>query len=627
VLLAIGLAILAPVGTPPYAKGDIARQVGLALGQNFAKPALKVAAALATLGAIATGRRPLVRAAVVGEAVLWTVTDYIRDSAGELAALHLAFFGLLVGIRAVALDEGALPLADSRREWLESPGMAALDGFWEEDAIAFVAGIVAGGVVCWTVTGGQTIAADEWGYTFQAALFAKGRAYGSVPACAESFAGFDVYQYMGRSFAQYTPAWPAFMTPFVAVGVAWLAGPVSLGLLCAGVSRLGRRAVAGASTTTELSTSRVRLGGRLAVAALVLSSSTVLNGASRFSHVFVAAMFAWSVEALFVLSRPELSGRAQRRWGILLGAAAALLISARPADGSTLGLGLFAYVAFALAKRRIRLTALASPLATFSVVAFGALIILRLQLGEWFKTGYSLIPIFHPWDSVAWSPPRADEYRWGFPLAAGAYCWAPCSPAVGLAGLASLRGDARRLATVLFVGCSALVVLYTLTKFGRVSDWGYGPRYDLPCIVPMAVGTGVVLEELWNHARRPSALVRRVDAYGPVALAVLAVAIAADRIGPRVYAYARERVRSHNRLHEALKRSPLEHAVVFVDRGVNDTDPLDLTENLPIDLYPDQAVLVAIDRGPASIECVRREFPVRALYRALPGPETKIVSF
>jgi hypothetical protein len=303
------------------------------------------------------------------------------------------------------------------------------------------------------------------------------------------------------------------------------------------------------------------------------------------------------------------------------------MVTARPADGCTLGLGPSAYLAFTLAKRRIRLEAIAGAVLTFALVVVSALVILRLQLGQWFKTGYSLVATFDPWAVLGWSLPKPSEYRWGFPLAAGAYCWAPCSPAVALAGLASLRGEARRVAIVLATGCSALVALYTLAEFGRVSDWGYGPRYTLPCIVPMAVGTGVVLEQLCSRAFRPSAVVHRLDGYGPLALAVAALVLAVNRIGPEVYAFAGERVRIRNRLHEAVLRSPLEHAVVFVDRGVGDADPLDLTQNLPIDLYPDQSVLIAIDRGPESIECVRREFPNRTLYRALPGPETKVVPF
>ena len=31
---------------------------------------------------------------------------------------------------------------------------------------------------------------------------------------------------------------------------------------------------------------------------------------------------------------------------------------------------------------------------------------------------------------------------------------------------------------------------------------------------------------------------------------------------------------------------------------------MDLTENLPLDLYPDQDVLIAIDRGPEEERCV-----------------------
>jgi hypothetical protein len=54
---------------------------------------------------------------------------------------------------------------------------------------------------------------------------------------------------------------------------------------------------------------------------------------------------------------------------------------------------------------------------------------------------------------------------------------------------------------------------------------------------------------------------------------------------------------------------------------------MDLTENLPLDLYPNQDVLIAIERGPELVRCVQEHYPNRRFYRALPGPPVQIVPF
>jgi len=54
--------------------------------------------------------------------------------------------------------------------------------------------------------------------------------------------------------------------------------------------------------------------------------------------------------------------------------------------------------------------------------------------------------------------------------------------------------------------------------------------------------------------------------------------------------------------------------------GATGFDVLDLTENLPLDLYPNQDVLIAIERKPEFTQCVRRNFPDRAIYKAYGNP-------
>jgi hypothetical protein len=255
------------------------------------------------------------------------------------------------------------------------------------------------------------------------------------------------------------------------------------------------------------------------------------------------------------------------------------------------------------------------------------LVILRLQIGVWFKSGYSLTEVIYPWAASKWSLPKPNEYRWGIPLATGSYCWWPCSPAVGLAGLALLRGRARRIAFMFFVGTPPMLALYTMSEYGRGVDFGYGPRYVLPLIVPMAVGTGVVFGELWTRARLRGSSESALALAGPAVLALSAVGLGVVRIGAMVYPHNYADVHNHNRVHDAIAHDQLHHAVVFGGSGLNMTDPMDLTENLPLDLYPDQDVLIAIDRSPELSRCVMDRYPGRKYYRAIPGDPVRLVPY
>lgn len=620
-LTAIAFAVIAPVD------GDFLRGMGMTIEPTHVKSVLKIAAGFATIAAVITRQWRVVVVAALGQAVLWPITGYIVDSDAELAATYLAFFGLLVGLYrptpvAREAEPSSGPAAPGLSDWI------ARD-YRIDDIVIFAAATVAASLACWLVLHGRTNSGDEWANTFQAALFAKLHAYGGIPHCSEAFRNFWVFQYLGRSFAQYTPGWPYFMTPFVILHLTWLAGPASLGLLTVGVARLGRRASAGfAAGAAPPSLAHVRAAGIFAAASLGLGAMTLINGASRYPHVFEAALFAWSLEALCRVSERGLSRQDQERWGAVLGAGTTLMLATRPSDGATLGLGLFTYFVYALIRRRIGWRAIAAAAAAAALLGGLTLVILRLQLGRWFQTGYSLAETFYPWAKVAWSLPKPNEYKWGFPLAAGSYCWWPCSPAVGLAGLAALKGRARRLAFVFFLSAVSLVLLCTLTEFGRGFDLGYGPRYELPLLVPMAVGTGVVLADLWTRARAHAVGTSALALGGPAALALAAVVVGVVRIAPYLYPFTYADVRTHNRLKDAIDASTdLHNAVVFGGVGLNTTDPLDLTENLPLDLYPNQDVLIAIDRGPEETRCVQEKYRGRKFYRAIPSEPVRIVRY
>jgi hypothetical protein len=642
VLFAIALAITAP------ALGEFLVGVGAVLPLHYLPWALKTAAALAALGAVMTRLPSVAIAGVLGEALLWKVTDYIQDSDIEIAALHVGFFGLLVGlhVRATLRREGVaslavappLPSSTAAAAWAGT-GTAAGNGaaaaaavaretrrgLWRDDVFAFVLGTAAGAVVCRGLLHGFTNSGDEWANTFQAAVFAKLRAFAAVPRCSESFRSFWVFQYLGRSFSQYTPGWPLFMAPFVLVRAVWLAGPASLGLLSAAGVAPGRE---------PPPAGLVRAAGWLAVVALLPGASLLINGGSRYPHVFVAAMFAWAVEAVMALERPgagpgpSRGGRARSwAWGATLGVSAGLLLAARPGDGAALGIGIFLYFVIALARGRVGWRALTASTATFGVIVGLTLVILRLQVGRWWVTGYSLTPVIYPWVDFKWSIPAPNEYKWAIPLASWAYCWWPCSVGVGLAGMALFQGRARGMAVVFVASYVPFFALYSLLSMARGFDLGYGPRYTLPSVVPMAVGSGVVLAHLWAGARQRWTSASALRTGGPAAVALTAIFLGVLRVAPYLYPITYADVQAHNRLAEALRAQPLKNAVVFGGPGFNNTDPADLTENLPLELYRNQDVLIAVDRGPEALRCVRELYPQRSFYRAVPGPHVQLLPF
>jgi hypothetical protein len=628
---AVACTVLAPVA------GDFLKGIGLTTTPWEVVTWLKMALAAATVASLVTSfttrRWALGVVAVFGAYAMWEAVGYITSSDGELAVAVLAFLGLLIGIQWRLLP--ATPAPPRPDSLAPHPRQRPL---WVDDAAAFVLGTLGGAVVCRVVLHGWTGSGDEWADTYQAALFAKFHAYGVVPHCSEAFRAFWVFQYMGRTFAQYTPGWPFFMAPFVALHAVSLAGPASLGLLAAGIGRLARRGAAGFSKgTARPQRDEVRSAGRFAIALTLLSSTVLINGGSRYPHIFVAAMFAWSIEALLTISTGatgtpgtegtacDLSNDRQWSWGAVLGGCTSLMLAARPGDGLTLGFGLFLYFVYALVRWRFRWRSLAGAAAVFAFVIGLTLVVLRLQLGKWFTTGYSLTEVFYPWAKVAWSWPKPDEYKWGIPLATGSYCWWPCAPAIGLAGIAALRGRARRMGFIFFFGVLPFVAFYTASEFGRGFALGYGPRYALPIVVPMAVGGGVVFAQLWTYARSAAVDRSALAAAGPAALAITAVLLAVLRIAPLVYPYTFTDVQNHNRLNEAIAKAGLQNAIVFANMGFSDTDPMDLPENLPLELYPNQDVLIAVDHNPDENRCVRRMNPSRRAYRAVPGYPVRIV--
>ncbi len=347
-----------------------------------------------------------------------------------------------------------------------------------------------------------------------------------------------------------------------------------------------------------------------------LGPALLLNGASRFSHTMVCACFAWSVESLAVLCDRSTAGRPARGWGFLFGAAIALGLAARPADGGILGFGVFLYFAWALYRRRVGWRNLV--FAGLGAAVFGGLtlVILRLQLGVWFKTAYALAPSIHPEAELVLSFPKPEDWKYGIPLAFGSYCWWPVAPALGIAGLVpALRGSERRIPFMLAMSTLPLLGFYSLVEFSRGHDDGMGPRYTLPVVLPMAIGGAVILAPLFTRAwDRVSGWRTRFRTIGPAALAAIAIVSGAARIGPLMYPVAHAQFTGWAAPLLGARQMGLKNAIVIIEPGRVPHHETNLAQNPPTN--PNPPVLFLIRRGPEDEVCAREHFPGRTWYRA-----------
>jgi hypothetical protein len=594
--VAVACAVLAPVEAGFFAS------LGLAPGPERLSNVLRGAMLLGALASLLAGRPWTAVAGLVLEVGLSRLRAIVTESDWELSALHLIALGALAGTWGRANELARRSATGPRR----ALGV---------DLATFAVATSLAALVAHFVLLRSTDSSDEWAYTFQSHVFAKGRAYATMPPCAPALESFWVFSREGRLFSQYPPGWPLFAAPFAVLRIFWLAGPFTHGLLAVGVARLARRATADDADPERPSWHAVRAG--LVAAACVTTGSTMLiNGGSRFAHTFVCACFAWAVEGLCAAASRGASRRCA--WGAVSGTAAAFMLASRVADGGLLGIGLTIYFFWALARRRLHWKAALVLFASFAVWVLVALVLLRLQLGRWFETGYSLTrELRGDWAVFKLSAPRPNELRWGVPLATGSYCWWPSAPAVGVAGMVLLaRTAARRIAFLLSVGSVALLAFYSFVEFGRGWDFGYGPRYTLPVVVLMAVGAGAALGPAWTAAASRHGAASAWSRGGPLAVALLAAVIGVVRIAPLVYPANYEDVRLRNLLSITAQEHGLHHAIVLASPGTTIGDPLDLAKNLPVDLYPEQDVIYASDRMPDAETCLRHAFPDRAFYRA-----------
>jgi hypothetical protein len=605
--LATWMAALSPL------EPDLATAFGFHLQPGHLASYLRLAAALATLATAVARPRWLVVFALAGEYALARACDWAQNADWELAALHLAWIGVLIGANAWANAKepsAPLPLPTTARR--------------RHDVWIFVGATLLAAVVASAFELRMCGSGDEWANTYQADLFGHFKAYAHAPPCKATQQMFWVFFYQDRAFAQYTPGWPLFMAPFQLLGVPWLAGPVMTGIMAVGVARLARRAAAAGIAGVDVVTERhVRAAGVLAAVTATLGPSMLLNGGSRYPHPMICACLAWSIEGVCALASPDTPAEKKTRWGLFLGTVAALFLACRPADGGMLGPPLFLYFLYALARRRMGWRPLAATLVAFGLWAALVLVILRLQLGAWFKTGYDITEVFHPWARLDFRPAQPGEIKHVVPLATGAYMWWPAAPALGMAGLLATRGAGRAIAFMLGAGACILFAFYYKSTFAHSGATGYGPRLHLALVVAMAVGGAVALAPLWVRATRHATGRTALATAGPAALVALAIALGVLRVAPLVYPSVHAEMMKKTAPLRAIQKAHLKHAVVTVTRGETAFDPLDLLQNVPTAKDPD--VIILHDFGGPDIACSREQWKDRTWWHAKGMEEAELV--
>ncbi len=650
VLGALGLVVTSP--TLP----DLLRQLGFTLPATAVSDQLIIAMAFASGAAVCTRRIVPIAWSFAAEAVLYRFPTWFPQSDGEAISANLIWISILVYIlrprplrvakdAAASAGDAEADIVPSSRE-----GGFSLYDADRQDLILFAVATLSATVVCLFVLIARGGSGDEWAYTWQSSVFAHGHAYTDAAPCGNALQSFYVFTSMGKSFSQYTPGWPLLMAPFTAFKLTWLASPVMSGILAVGTARLSRRAGASllennpyAAPVTE---KVVPLAGWIGGLSVSLGVTYLLNAGSRYSHVAVMALFVWSIEALLRLLDArivdsdfdgEAGARSRRRqqwfWGSVLGITVALTGATRPSDGACLDFALGIIFLVDLARRRIGWRGFVATGVSLSLVGGFCLVILRLQLGEWFTTGYSLNSIIHPWNIVRYDWPAPEQWKYSIPLATGEYCWFPCSIAIGIVGLCAMRGLASRIAWST-VGVVPLLVYYSFIDMGtRGRDWGYGPRYALILVVPMALGTATALAPLaaaarsglaqWDLARARARATRTVEGVarrgGPWAIAASAMIIGTLRIIPLIWPGIHSFVVSHGKVEAGIQRENLHHAVVFVGVDTSEWDIMDATENMPFQFFRHPDVVIAIDRDPNLTQCVKDAFPGRSYWRARRG--------
>ncbi len=143
--------------------------------------------------------------------------------------------------------------------------------------------------------------ADEYDYTLLAQTFLHGRLWNPPPPAAPLFEPAWTFVRDGKWFAQYPPAWPTLLAPFLAAGIPWVVNPLLTALMAALMTGIFR----------TLAIARELAGALLVL--LLFSPFVLFNGASLFSHCMAADLVLGIV---WLQAREEARPRVTNQLGI-----------------------------------------------------------------------------------------------------------------------------------------------------------------------------------------------------------------------------------------------------------------------------------------------------------------------
>jgi 4-amino-4-deoxy-L-arabinose transferase-like glycosyltransferase len=211
---------------------------------------------------------------------------------------------------------------------------------------------------------------DEFGYLFQAKLFASGHLYAPSPCAKEAF-DFPHIINNGRWYSQYPPGFPLLLVPWVVAGDPWLINPLFAALSVVvfyllGLELFGRRE------------------GLLAAALGAFSIWLIVMSATMMSHT--TNMFFFALFMLFIIKSvrtPSFSN------GAAAGASFGMAVLIRPYETILAGLPFFVFYGIALLKSfRPRLKNAAGLVVFLGLFAAAFLLYNQLTNGNPFLTGH-----------------------------------------------------------------------------------------------------------------------------------------------------------------------------------------------------------------------------------------------
>jgi hypothetical protein len=199
----------------------------------------------------------------------------------------------------------------------------------------------------------------------------------------------------GRSYPVFQPGWPAVLAVGHRLHVPTLVPPFATAAFVIAVSRLAERLYG-------------RLAAVLAGGVLVSSGFVIYLGASYFSHVWAAALYAFALERIVAMIEADSAKIAKRR-AVVAGLAVAWLLLTRIPTLVAFALPLLLFAARALERLRER-PSFRRPFLTFALVAL---------LGPLGQIGWNLATTRHPFELpqdkyFALSEPKPDCHRVGF---------------------------------------------------------------------------------------------------------------------------------------------------------------------------------------------------------------------